>query len=160
MTTEILERLHKTATSKKPKISTVALILLLAASYAFALRPTVEAQLAAQQPVSGPLPTGVTPDYVVPAQAYLSRRPTPVGIGQTVLVNLWVMPAPGAHRKYLNHKITISKPDGTKETVTMDSYVADGTAWFEWVVDQAGTWTFKFEFQGSIFQLEDTLKAQ
>ena len=157
MTNEALKRLPKTATStKKPKIATFALILLLAASSAFALGPTVEAQ---QQP-SNTVPTGVTPDFEVPSQAYLSRRPNPVGLGQTVLVNLWVMPASGAHRKYLNHKITITKPDGNTEVVTMDSYVADGTAWFEWIVDQPGTWKFKFEFQGIYFPAGRYIEGQ
>jgi len=30
----------------------------------------------------------------------------------------------------------------------MNSYVADGTAWFEWVADELGVWKFKLEFPG------------
>jgi hypothetical protein len=33
----------------------------------------------------------------------------------------------------------------------MNSYVADGTAWFEYVADQLGTWTFKLDFPGVYF---------
>ncbi|MEM2098804.1 MAG: PQQ-binding-like beta-propeller repeat protein [Candidatus Bathyarchaeia archaeon] len=148
MTSKTLKQSFKSGISaKKPKMSTFSIILLLISSSVLALGSTTAAQ---QQP-SNTVPAGVTPKYEVPSEAYLSIRPNPVGLGQTVLVNLWVMPAPGAHRKYLNHKVTITMPDGSQETVTMDSYVADGTAWFEWVVDKPGTWKFKFEFQGIYF---------
>jgi len=33
----------------------------------------------------------------------------------------------------------------------MDSYLADATAWFEWIADEVGEWTLKFEFPGGYF---------
>ena len=33
----------------------------------------------------------------------------------------------------------------------MDSYVADGTAWFEWIADQVGEWTLQVHFPGNYF---------
>lgn len=110
-----------------------------------------QAQLAAQQPVSGPLPAGVTVNVNAYTKAYMSIRPNPVGVGQPFLVNQWITPAPGAHRKFLNYKMTITKPDGSQETWTTDSYVADGSTWFEWVPDQVGTWKLKWEFPGIYF---------
>ncbi len=107
----------------------------------------VEAQLAARQP-SITIPSGVTPDIVVETIALMSVRPTVVGVNQIVLVNLFPLPAPHANRKFKDLKVTITKPDGSQEVVMMDSYVADGTAWFEWIMDKAGTWKFKFDFPG------------
>jgi hypothetical protein len=47
--------------------------------------------------------------------------------------------------------VTLTKPDGTKEVITLNSYPADGTGWFEYVVDQIGMWKIKFEFLGGYF---------
>jgi len=47
--------------------------------------------------------------------------------------------------------VTFTKPDGTADIVTIDSFRADSTAWFEYVVDQVGTWKLKFELPGQFF---------
>jgi hypothetical protein len=47
-------------------------------------------------------------------------------------------------------KITIQKPDGTTEVIgPFNSYLGDDTAWLQYVVDQVGTWKFKFEQPGT-----------
>ena len=112
---------------------------------------SAQGQLAAQQPTSGPAPSGVTINATVNSAAYLSVRPNPIGLGQTLLVNMWITPAPEAMRMFLNFKVTITKPDGTTDVRTMNSYTDDGTAWFEIAPDQVGTWKFKFEFPGTYF---------
>lgn len=136
--------------SKKSKILTILLAILLMTSITLMASKKVEAQQLAQ-PISGPAPTGVTPSTTVNTKAFLSFRPNPIGVGQTFLVNLWTTPAPGAGRYHPDYKITITKPDGTKDVITMNSYVADGTAWFEYVTDQIGTWKIKFDFAGTYF---------
>ena len=98
-----------------------------------------------------PLPPGVTPDVMVKTHAFLSFRPNPVGVGQTILVNMWLNPATHASRYLSDYKVTITKPDGTTETKTLDSYQADTTAWFEYVVSIVGTWKLKFEFPGGYY---------
>jgi len=90
-------------------------------------------------------------DYTTQVRQYLSVRPSTVGIGQEILINVWGTPAPGAARCYHDYKLTIIKPDGTSESHTFDSYVDDGTMWMPWVVDQVGDWTFKFEYPGEYF---------
>ena len=50
-----------------------------------------------------------------------------------------------------NRLVKITKPDGTKDVITMDSYVADTTAWFEYTADQVGQWTIKLEYLGQYF---------
>jgi hypothetical protein len=101
-------------------------------------------------PDLGPLPAGVTPAYTIVTTAYMSVTPSPVGVGQQVLVNLWTSPGM-YHAFYMaGYKVTIQKPDGTEEVVgPMRSYLGDATAWFQYVVDQAGTWKFKFEQPGT-----------
>ena len=64
---------------------------------------------------------------------------------------MWITPAPGAHRFFPDFKLTITKPDGTQDVITMDSYVADGTAWLEYIADQPGEWKLKWEFPGVYF---------
>ena len=111
----------------------------------------VAAQYAPVQPSSGALPSGATANFTVTTTPYINVRPSVVGLGQIVLVNIWLLPAPNAHRLLLDMKVTITAPDGTKEVLTMDSYPADGTAWFEWPVDQLGQWKFKFDFPGMYY---------
>lgn len=99
----------------------------------------------------GPLASGITPGVTIKTHAFLSFRPNPVGLGQTVLVNMWLNPATHASRYLSDYKVTITKPDGTTDVRVMDSYQADTTAWFEFVADQLGEWKLKFEFPGGYF---------
>jgi len=85
-------------------------------------------------------------------KTFVSVRPTTVGVGQEILINMWVSPAPGAQRQYKNLELIITKPDGTIEKISgIDTYVADGTMWMTWVPDQIGDWTFKVNFPGQYF---------
>ena len=100
----------------------------------------------------GPLPSGVTPDVIMNGGIWLSFSPNPIGVGQTLLVNLWSIPAPGANRAHTGYTVTFTKPDGTKDIVgPLNSYVADGTAWFEYVPDQPGSWTVQFTYPGDYY---------
>lgn len=112
---------------------------------------SVNAQIAAEQPASGPLKTGVTVDNTVNTLAFISVRPNLVGVGQTFLVNLWLSPSTHVERFHPGYQVTITKPDGNKDVVTMDSYCADASAWFEYKADQVGEWKIKFEFLGTHF---------
>jgi hypothetical protein len=47
--------------------------------------------------------------------------------------------------------VTFTKPDGTTDKVVVNSYQADTTAWFEYIVDHVGTWKVKFDFPGGYF---------
>jgi len=137
--------------NKTKLTATIIITILMISAFTLMLNVSVQAQLASEQPVSGPLPTGVTPDNIVPITAYMSIRPTVVGLNQIFLVNLFPIPAPHANRIFKDFKITITKPSGQQQVVTMDSYIADGTAWFEWIADEIGTWTFKFDVPGQYF---------
>jgi outer membrane protein assembly factor BamB len=97
------------------------------------------------------LPSGATPDMIVTTAPYLSFRPNPVGINQAIIVNIWLDPGPSVTRYFRDFKVTLTKPDGSQDVKTLDSYFADSTAWFEYTVDQVGTWKLKFDFQGAYF---------
>ena len=106
-----------------------------------------------QIPVTGgPLPAGVVPSVSVDSIAYLSFRPNPVGVGQTFLVNIWLQPPIHVERGHTGYTTTITKPDGTKDSIgPLISYQGDTTAWFEYVADQVGTWKLKFDFAGDYY---------
>jgi outer membrane protein assembly factor BamB len=145
----------KFSTSNKTKLmATIATVLLMISAFTIMLNAPAQAQFLGEgEPggVPGPVPEGVTPDWYVDTWALLSVRPNPVGLNQLVLVNLETQPAPGVDRMHEDYKIIISKPDGSTEEWLIDSYPDDGTMWFEYQVDQVGTWKFQFEFQGTYY---------
>jgi hypothetical protein len=137
---------------KNSKISAILILALLLASTFFVILPLQ--QVKAQKIVTGDsesLPSNVTPDHTIATKAYLSFRPNPVGINQVVLVNMWVNPSTTSGRRLMDLSVIITAPDGTKDVKTVDSYYADSTAWFEYIVDQIGTWKLKFDFPGGYF---------
>jgi hypothetical protein len=108
--------------------------------------------LAEEQPVAGPLPAGVTPSETIDVDAYLSFRPNPVGVNQMILINIWVTPPTNSERFHQGYKVTITDPEGNEDVIDgITSYVADATAWFEYPVDQVGTWTLQFDFAGEYY---------
>jgi hypothetical protein len=139
-------------------VTTFFVIFLMIASAASMTNIPAQAQDGAHigTPIGGAngsvkLPDGVTPDVTIVSDVYLSVRPNPVGVGQTILVNVWLDPGPSYARFLSDYKVTLTKPDGSTDEIVMDSYPADGTAWFEYVVDQPGTWKLKFDFPGGYF---------
>jgi hypothetical protein len=96
----------------KPKLTAVIILAFLIATSFMALSntPVTQAQFRGTGPpggTPGPLAPGVVPDIQVQTWALLSVRPTTVGLGQPVLVNLETQPAPGTdrhHQDYLASK--------------------------------------------------------
>ncbi|HLN46061.1 MAG TPA: PQQ-binding-like beta-propeller repeat protein [Candidatus Sulfotelmatobacter sp.] len=98
------------------------------------------------------LPSGVTPDLQLDSTVYLSFSPNPIGLGQPLLVNLWMQPPVHVSRQLKGFSVTFTKPDGTKDIISpIDSYKGDATAWFTYPVDQVGTWKIKLDFPGAFF---------
>ena len=143
----------KNSTNNKTKLTaTIAIVLLMISAFTVMLNAPVQAQYTnLQEGGSLPLPAGVTPDVTIPTAAYLSFRPNPVGVDQTILINIWLTPSIHVSRYFSDYKVTITDPDGNEDVITIDSYRADTTAWFEYVVDQVGTWKLKFDFLGGYF---------
>jgi len=98
------------------------------------------------------VPAGAQINFTFSPLAYLSVSPNPVGLGQFILVNLWMTEAPAAERQLQHFTVTFTKPSGKVDKVeNLKSYEADGTAWFEYVVDEVGTWEAVFTFAGQYF---------
>jgi outer membrane protein assembly factor BamB len=106
-----------------------------------------------------------TPAWEIPTFAFINVAPDPVGVGQTVLVVVWLDKMPGGvditnDIRFHDYKLTITKPDGTTETKTWD-VVLDPTssAYTEYTPDQVGTYTFKFEFPGQLYTWTEDLPS-
>ncbi|PVX24155.1 MAG: hypothetical protein CW691_08475, partial [Candidatus Bathyarchaeum sp.] len=132
----------------KPKMATIFYIILLLVTTSV-LVVSVNAQELPENIIVGPAPAGVTDDMRAPMDIGLMIRPNPIGLNQIFLANIWSVRAPGSQRAFLGYEITITKPSGDIQAFTMDSYVADGTAWFEWIADEVGDWTIQVEFPGN-----------
>ncbi len=144
----------------KNKIQSVSIVILLIASAILIVAPqTVQAataEITGGAPVlpewGTEVPDGVIPSVTVETTAFMSVTPNPVGVGQTVLVNLWLEPATHYSRYHSGFTVTITKPDGTTEVAgPLNSYQGDATAWFNYVVDQEGNYSFLFEVAGNYF---------
>ncbi|HLN46125.1 MAG TPA: PQQ-binding-like beta-propeller repeat protein [Candidatus Sulfotelmatobacter sp.] len=142
--------------SKNRAKAIVIILTLLMTFLALISTETVNAQVPATNTqeggsTPGPLPAGVTADVTIHTVPYLSFRPNPVGVNQPILVNLWVTPSLHVSKYLKDYTVTFIKPDGTTDVIKVNSYRADATAWFEYPVDQVGTWKVKFEFPGGYF---------
>ncbi len=143
----------------KPKILSILAIALLLSSMAM-LSLTVKAQdegvhggAPTQNGYVGPttIPAGQTADFTIYPLCFLSASPNPIGVGQLLLVNMWIT-FPSGEGKFMNgYKVNIVKPDGTNDTVTLQSYVADGTSWFQYIPTSIGTYQFQFSFLGEYY---------
>jgi PQQ-like domain len=95
-----------------------------------------------------------TPGWTIPSFAYVSVAPTPVGVGQTVQVYMWVdTPLPNAVitndiRRH-GYTLTITKPDGSVVTQNWDLITdTTGVQFYSYTPDQIGTYAIKFNYAG------------
>ena len=99
------------------------------------------------------VPSNAPADTIqVDTHPYLATSPNPTGVNQYILVNFWITPPPTNQRFLVGYTVTITKPDGTTGTIgPLNSYLADGTNWAQYTVDQVGNYSFKFNFPGEYF---------
>ncbi|MFC1487320.1 PQQ-binding-like beta-propeller repeat protein [Thermoproteota archaeon] len=138
---------------KKTKLAAILIITLLVIStFLLLITISVQAQYTnVQEGGSILLPAGVTPDFEVDTDAYLSFRPNPVGVNQEILVNMWLEPPIHVSRYHSEYNIIITNPSGAEVEITLPSYRGDSTGWFPYIMDQIGTWTIEFSFPGSYY---------
>ncbi len=98
-----------------------------------------------------------TPAWQIPTYAYITVTPNPVGLSQSVFIDMWldkVLPGAelGDNVRYANYELTITAPDGTKTTMTW-AVVSDPTANqdYSYTPAQVGTYTLNFTFPGQVY---------
>ncbi len=132
----------KLNTNKKTMTFVITSILLL----------TITAQMLLLPPTNAH-----TPKWTIPSFSYVSVAPSPVGVGQTVQIYMWVdTPLPGAVitndiRRH-GYTLTITKPDGN--TVTQNWDLIDdttGVQFFSYTPDQIGTYAILFNYTGQTY---------
>ena len=144
------------------KIGNKLLALLITAVLVISIAGMIEQPVKAQEGVTigtpqqtftgGPVPAGITPSTSIDTIAYMSFSPNPIGVGQQLLVNLWVQPATSVARAHTGYSVVITKPDGTTITVgPIVSYGGDTTAWFTYIPSVAGNYTLQFFFAGDYY---------
>ena len=101
-------------------------------------------------PHLGPLPPGETPFTTIDTIAFVSVNPNPIGVNQQVLVNVWITPGSPNWIYMQGFTVTVQMPDGSTEVIgPFNTYLGDSTAWFQYRVDQVGTWKFKLDHPGT-----------
>ena len=137
---------------KTSRTTAIALVILMMASIMLIGISPVNAQPSPEQP-GVTIPSGATDYDIVDTIPHVSFRPRTIGVGQSLLVNMWIEATylQAQYQFFQAYKVTITKPDGTQDVITKDSYVADTTSWFEYVPDQIGEWTVKLDFLGQYF---------
>ncbi len=150
---------NKLSTKLKTNSMAIILVLLMATVMLMANKP-VEAQTTLPAGVTPTnlqtggsilLPAGVTPGVTIDTTAYLSFSPNPIGVGQSLLVNFWIVPPLHVSHYFTGYTVTITKPDGTKDVKVLNSLYGDTTGWFSYVVDQVGNYSLQFNFPGGYF---------
>jgi len=96
------------------------------------------------------LPVSAQPPGYNDTFTYLSVRPNPVGVGQTLLINFWItppLPQPGIIA--IGYTVEITHPDGHVETLgPFNSKQSDTSAWTEWKPKTLGTYKLKAIYPG------------
>ncbi|XES78517.1 MAG: hypothetical protein ACBZ72_06490 [Candidatus Bathyarchaeia archaeon] len=89
----------------------------------------------------------------LPTYAFLAVSPNPVGINQEVLVTMWLNVVPltaggAGGDRWQDMTCTITKPDGSNET--MGPFTSDpvGLQYFLYTPDQLGSYFFQWSFPG------------
>jgi hypothetical protein len=98
-----------------------------------------------------------TPKWTIPSFGYVSVAPSPVGVGQTVQIYMWVdIPLPSAVitndiRRH-GYTLTITKPDGNTVTQNWDLITdTTGVQFFSYTPDQIGTYAILFNYTGQTY---------
>jgi len=103
-----------------------------------------------------------TPAWSIPTYAYINVSPNPIGVGQKVLVIMWMdktfspETTLGNDYRFHNYMLTIKSPDGTSTTTTF-AIVSDPTSAqdYSFTPTSAGTYTLNFTFPGQAFNEYD-----
>ncbi len=98
-----------------------------------------------------------TPAWTLPTYAFINIAPAPIGVGQTVNVNLWLqVPPPTAAGAYgdrwTNMTVKVTHPDGTIETLGPFTSDDTGGTSTRYTPSKVGNYTFQLFFAGETLQ--------
>ena len=125
----------------------IALFLTISMSTSILLIPTANAH---------------TPPWTIVSYAYLQAGPNPVGVGQSVLILMWVdgpMRNANLENDIRRHDYTliITAPDGTKETYNWPEILdPTSTQFMRYTPTQVGTYTLDFSYPGETYIWDST----
>ncbi len=102
-----------------------------------------------------PTTSAHTPPWQVPTYAFMVVAPNPIGVGQQTTVAFWLDKVPiGAEgqwgSRWHNMKVTVTKPDGTNETLGSFNSDVNGGASTRYTPTVAGTYKFYVEYLGQV----------
>ena len=102
-----------------------------------------------------PTTSAHTPPWQVPTYAFMVVAPNPIGVGQQTTVAFWLDKVPiGAEgqwgSRWHNMKVTVTKPDGTNETLGTFNSDVNGGASTRYTPTVAGTYKFYMEYPGQV----------
>jgi outer membrane protein assembly factor BamB len=143
------EKIMNKCTKSKPALIAIILTALMMTSIAASALPNVSAH---------------TPSWNIPTHAYIEATPDPVGVGQSMIIFMWVDQVFGAgfetnavaalanNYRFHNYNLTIVAPDGNVTTKIFDTIV-DSTSnqYMQFTPDQVGTYHLYFSFPGQAY---------
>jgi hypothetical protein len=108
--------------------------------------------------VALPMANAHVPAWSVPTWAYVAVAPNPCGVYQTAIIVFWLDKIPPSAagiggERWQNLKVTITKPDGSNETLGTFTSDPVGGGFTQFVPDQVGIYTIVFSFPGQIAHL-------
>jgi len=104
-----------------------------------------------------PTSSAHSPPWTIIDYAYISCNPSPIGVGQTMAICMWVDypfsgTAIGNDIRRHDYTLTIAKPDGKIDTKTWP--VVDdptGVQYYQYTPDQVGNYTFTLNYPQQIY---------
>ncbi len=101
-----------------------------------------------------------TPPWTIPTYSFLNVSPDPIGVGQAAFVNFWIDKVPPTAEGQWGYKwhdmtVTVTKPDGTTETLGPFSSDAAGGTWTTYTPTMEGNYTFVGHFPTQIITNEN-----
>jgi outer membrane protein assembly factor BamB len=104
------------------------------------------------------------PAWQIPTYAYIQAVPSPIGVGQTVTIYMWLdlvydNSALTSNYRFQGLKLTTVAPDGTTTTQTFTASDPTSNVYSEFTPTQVGTYNFTFNFPGQTITTSNDLST-
>ena len=100
-----------------------------------------------------PTASAHNPPISIPTYSFLNVAPNPIGLGQSVQVNMWLDKVPPTAQgeygdRWHNITVTVTHPDGSTEKLGPFTTDATGSTWTKYTPATTGNYTFQMSFGG------------